>query len=124
MSTGQPSLKKDVTYLLKSPDHEICHDIHIFLLTQKRLSEFCNLLNHNDYDQTTYRKAFETGPNLMGMEDGISIHEERQWLKRMKKGKAVGYDELPDDVLHSEQCILFLHNLFNKCYNTGKISSI
>ena len=69
---------------------------------------FCNLLNQNDNDQPTYRNAGETDPNLTGMADGISILEVRQGLKKMKKN-AVGYDELPAEVLHSEQCISFLH---------------
>ena len=40
----------------------------------------------------------------------------------MKKGKAVGFDEILSEVLYSEHCIAFLRILFSKCFETVKSS--
>ena len=57
------------------------------------------------------------------MDGEITMQEVRQGLKRMKKGKAVGFDEIPSEVLYSEHCIAFLRKLFSKCFETGKVPS-
>ena len=41
--------------------------------------------------------------------------------KEWKKGKAVGFDEIPSEVLYSEQSIAFLCKLFSKCFEMGRV---
>ena len=57
--------------------------------------------------------------NDTGMNGMITINEDRQALKRMKNGKAVGYDGIPSEILSSEQCVLFLFKLFQTCFEMG-----
>ena len=42
----------------------------------------------------------------------------------MKKGKAIGFDEIPSEILYLEQCVSFLLKLFRKCFETGKVPSV
>ena len=49
----------------------------------------------------------------------ISIGEIVCAAKKAKKGKAVGLDGLPLEVLCNDTCISFLHKLFNICYLKG-----
>ena len=45
-------------------------------------------------------------------------------VHRAKKGKAIGFDEIPMEVLQNDQCMNVLLTLFNKCFNSGRIPEI
>ena len=51
----------------------------------------------------------------------ITIGEVTRALNRLKKGKAVEFDEIPSEVLQNDSCVYFLHVLFNNCFETGII---
>ena len=54
----------------------------------------------------------------------ISAAEVRFALNTAKRGKAMGYDDIPIEVLQSEQCAEYLLNFFNCCFNSGSIPDI
>ena len=45
-------------------------------------------------------------------------------LKSANKGKACGFDNIPTEVLMNDASVIFLHTLFNICFNTGTIPTI
>ena len=53
----------------------------------------------------------------------ITFDEVANAIRKLKKGKAVGVDEIPSEVLYNESCIYFLYGLFNNCFETGIIPS-
>ncbi len=40
-------------------------------------------------------------------------------LHRTKNEKALGFDQIPVEVLHNETAIRYLHHLFSKCFETS-----
>ena len=58
-----------------------------------------------------------------GRNGEINLLEVRHGLKRMKKGIAIGFDEIPSEVLYSEQCVSFLLKLYRTCFETDKVPS-
>ena len=55
--------------------------------------------------------------------DNISLIEVRDAVFRAKVGKASGVDGIPAEVLKNDSAILFLHVLFNICFDKGTIPS-
>ena len=51
----------------------------------------------------------------------ISRNEVSKAISHAKKGKSVGIDEIPTDVLKNEVAIDILHKLISICFNTGSI---
>ena len=41
-----------------------------------------------------------------------------------KKGKALGEDGIPIEVLHNERCLSYMANLFNVCFEEGHIPDV
>ena len=58
------------------------------------------------------------------MDKDISLEEVRSAIKSVNKGKASGEDNIPVEVLANEQCIRFLHKLFNISFSTGIIPEV
>ena len=56
----------------------------------------------------------------------ISAVEVRFALNTAKRGNAMGYDDIPIEVLQSEQCAeyMYLLSFFNCCFNSGSIPDI
>ena len=46
----------------------------------------------------------------------ITINEVRYALTTAKKGKTVGHDEIPMEVLQNKECIAYLVILYNSCF--------
>ena len=51
----------------------------------------------------------------------ITVDEVRFALVSAKKGKALGEDGIPIEVLHNDRCLAYLVNLFNVCFMDGYI---
>ena len=49
------------------------------------------------------------------LNEPITIDGVRFALTTAKKGKAVGEDEIPMEVLQNKECIAYLVNLYNAC---------
>lgn len=62
--------------------------------------------------------------NDSGINESISLGEVKRAVQRLKKGKAFGYDGIPSEILTSERCVEFLHKLFNKCFESGKVPAM
>ena len=54
----------------------------------------------------------------------ISVVEVRKAINDTKRGKASGIDEIPSEVLKNDATILFLHALYNHCFDTGIVPSM
>ena len=44
-------------------------------------------------------------------------------MAKIKSGKAVGYDNMPIEVLRNAISVRFMFKLFNKCFNSGNVPS-
>ena len=58
------------------------------------------------------------------LNEPITIDEVRFALTTAKKGKAVGEDEIPMEVLQNKECIAYLVNLYNACFETASIPDV
>ena len=58
------------------------------------------------------------------MNQEISLTEVRKSVMSSKNKKAVGIDNIPNEILKNETCINVLHRLFNACFQSGKIPSL
>ena len=45
-------------------------------------------------------------------------------IYKSKRGKASGVDNVPVDVLCNQNCIIFLHRMFNWRFKTGKVTEM
>lgn len=82
---------------------------------------FQDLLNpQTDTTLGTSETELDIGLNF---NNAITVEEVKRAVKKLKKGKAVGFDEIPAEVLQSDNCIYFLYMLFNNCFETGVIPS-
>ena len=64
---------------------------------------------------------YEQEDRTSNLNNFITVGEETRALNRLKKGNAVGFDEIPSEVLQNDSCVYFLHDLFNNCFETGII---
>ncbi len=58
------------------------------------------------------------------LEGRITLEEVRLSLARAKKGKAIGWDGIPLAVVRYDSAILYMHHLFNICFESGIIPKI
>jgi hypothetical protein len=56
--------------------------------------------------------------------DEISREEVEVLVKRAKRGKAVGVDNIPNEILKNELSISLLHSLFTSCFESGLVPSL
>ncbi len=61
----------------------------------------------------------DTTVNNEELETAISQLDVIEALHRAKNGKALGFDQIPVEVLHNETAIRYLDHLFSKCFETG-----
>ena len=45
-------------------------------------------------------------------------------LPQPKRGKAIGHDEIPMEVLQNKECITYLVILYNACFETASIPDV
>ena len=60
----------------------------------------------------------------MSLNGPITIDEIRFTMATTEKRKALGCDDIPLEVLQSEQCSRYLLTLLNCCFSTGSILEI
>ena len=58
------------------------------------------------------------------LKEPLTIAEVRFALTTAKIGKAVGDDEIPMEVLQNKECIAYLVNLYNACFETASIPDV
>ena len=54
----------------------------------------------------------------------ISLEEIKKMLKRMKNGRAVGTDNMPNEILKHPNVLQLLLSLYSKCFETGLIPDV
>ncbi|CAG2189561.1 unnamed protein product [Mytilus edulis] len=90
-------------------------------------SDYADLLNQTGNQVTTDRNIpVDHSPAVLTESDfllteEISFEEVFNVVCKSKRGKASGVDNIPADVLCNQNCIIFLHRLFNWCFKTGKV---
>ena len=62
--------------------------------------------------------------DTLSLDTEIIVDEVRYALHRAGKGKAIGDDGIPMEVLDNNQCIYVLVTLFNTCFSSGTIPEI
>jgi hypothetical protein len=81
---------------------------------------FSTLLNPTHiphHVETNYREKVVHNSDILDQE--ITINDIITALRKSKKGKATGVDEIPVEVLCNENCMQFLCDLFNACFQSG-----
>ena len=58
------------------------------------------------------------------LNEPITIDDVCFALTNAKKGKTVGHDDIPMEVLQNQECIAYLVNLYNACFETAFISDV
>ena len=84
---------------------------------------FENLLNCNNNLSNFPDKSQERRDYNYKFDADISRAELMLAIRSLKSNKAVGIDDLPAEVLKSDNLLDTLHALFNKCFTTGIIPS-
>jgi hypothetical protein len=58
------------------------------------------------------------------MNDVIGIEETRNAMNALKQGKAVGVDNLPNEILKNENLVNIFNQLFNLCFIHGTLPNV
>lgn len=90
-------------------------------------ADFSGLLNCNvQYAEDGETQVPESGSarDSAFFEDNISILEVKRAVEGASRGKASGVDLIPSEVLKNDVSVLFLHVLFNVCFNKGTVPAI
>ena len=69
-------------------------------------------------NDTYTNDEYEQEGRTSNLNNFITIGEVTRALNRLKKGKAVGFDEIPSEVLQNDSCVYSLHVLLNNCFET------
>lgn len=86
-------------------------------------NDFSSLFNKDSVSEPV---ATENSNNIDGVpfNEHISLLEVKKAVDKVKRGKACGVDELPSEVLKNDATILFLHALYNICFENGITPSL
>ena len=115
--------KPSIPYGVELPSGDVSYKSDDVLNTWK--NSFSNLLNNKGVDDV----------NVNVNKDDIIIHDAMldaditreevvKALIKAKTGKATGIDDIPVEILFNENCILFMCELFNKCYPKGTTTNL
>ena len=115
------------------PNGNISSNLHDVLNVWKTETE--GLLNPSvnpNFDNVFFSNVSQTLPMLENempnseyeYDREISIDEVRNVINKCKSNKAVGYDNIPYDVMKNIASLRVLHHLFNKIFSTCVIPSL
>ena len=111
--------RSQVPFEVLLPNGEVSNKKEVVLDVWK--SSFSDLLN-GEMQQSVCNVNDGGRRNVIDddmLDDDITIPEIIKSLENANKGKAVGIDDIPVEVLFNDQCIQFMLSLFNKCYESG-----
>ena len=113
---------------------------NISLVLQKWKEDFYSLYNNRDGNELFCQNFLEYTKNkirsfeLEMCENNyvmngllnlpISIQEIQYMVKRLKRNKASGIDNIPYEILMNEDVVKILFNLYSKCFTYGKTPSV
>ena len=100
-----------------------CFSTDTKVVLTKWKNDFSKLLNTDDnfVNNEDPVRSFDSTDDIL--DSHFSITEVKNALDKAKRGKAFGVDLIPVDVLQNNTALLFLHVLFNVCFETGRIPS-
>ena len=118
------SKKTDIPWEISRSDGTVSENQHEVLCHWK--CAFEKLLNP---ECGTFQIHGMSGPDCisidtLSLDTEIIVDEVRYALHRAGKGKAIGDDGIPMEVLDNNQCIYVLVTLFNTCFSSGTIPEI
>ena len=107
-------------------DQSIISDQNVVLNKWKEAFE--ELLNTNVVSADTIHGEmlgeYPVLTDTTSLNEPITIDEVRFALTPAKKGKAVGEDGIPMEVLQNKECIAYLVYLYNACFETASIPDV
>jgi hypothetical protein len=113
---------KAIPWEVKRPDGTMeCDPVKVIGHWKDTFESLLNPEDGDDLQPEPEPPPPEPPPIDTGLDEEISVDEVRGALHRAKLGKALGYDQIPVEVLKNESAIKFLHRLFNVCFNTGRV---
>ena len=114
--------KQHIPMEVKSDDGTINRDVSVVL--EKWRSAFSSLFNaHTQNSSMSCVDSSENDDNL-SFNENISIIEIKRAVEKAKTGKAVGSDAIHAEVVKNDSAVLYMHTLFNVCFNKSIVPSI
>ncbi|CAG2194034.1 unnamed protein product [Mytilus edulis] len=72
-----------------------------------------------EYENLPVNQTYVDNTSTSELNEPISLDETKRALMSLKNGKAVGIDNLPNEILKSDVLSKTLHELFNVCFSYG-----
>ena len=100
---------------------------------ERRLCKFAQLANNPNFDKefhnithakSEYEQNSTETNDMVHVNAEISYDEIGQLVNKVTNNKAVGIDEIPNEVLKNHDVIMALHKLFQSYFKYGQIPSI
>ena len=81
-------------------------------------------VRNDDVNQSTFTPTLSAASKRMNtMNQSITVMIIYRAMAKIKSGKAVGYDNMPIEVLRNAISVRFMFKLFNKCFKGGNVPS-
>ncbi|XP_060589316.1 uncharacterized protein LOC132744577 [Ruditapes philippinarum] len=88
-------------------------------------SVFNNTINNVNNDQIINDDQINESDVIQeSFNNQISILEVKKAIDKAKLKKATGFDKIPSEVLKNDTTVVFLHALFNVCFDKGIVPSV
>lgn len=116
--------KSQIPWEIVDVNGNIC-DSHTDILEHWK-SSFESLLNNQSEDSLNLCDLPDppvSNIDTTPLNTWITVEEIRYALVKAGKGKALGNDRVPMEVLNNNTCVLYLSKLFNTCFDTGVVPS-
>ena len=81
--------------------------------------ESLNLQWEREYEQLESNTENNDHHATNNMNDKISIEETKRSIRKLKNKKAVGLDNIPNEIIKNYELLMVLHRLFNICLTNG-----
>ena len=128
-----PHQSSDIPLAVYNRDGSVCYEERVVL--DKWKNDFSLLYNSEPtpgaFDDNFYHRIINEKGQLelsadsnLSLNAEISEHEVRKAVNKAKMNKAVGYDNIPNEVIKNDSSIKILHALFVGIFKSGLIPSI
>ncbi len=119
VGVGHNRLKK-IPSQVRLPDESVTSDRETVLRVWKE--SYSTLLNGGMTDDVDDIPDGATpGIGVADLNKPITYEEVREAIKSANSGNAAGCDDIPSEVFKNDICVSYLCNLFNMCFQKGKI---
>ena len=79
---------------------------------------------NDDVNQSIFTPTLSAANKCLNdMNQSISVMGIYRLMAKIESGKAVGYDNMPIEVLQNVISVRFMFKLFSKCFNRGNVPS-